>query len=93
VSVVCTQLSNSESLRLDLWETNRNQLLMAGVLPEHIELAGICTGCNTDRFFSHRKEHGKTGRFPVIVGLSKRNSPNMSYPEFFGEGEKSTSLG
>jgi YfiH family protein len=74
-SVVCTQLSNSESLRLDLWETNRNQLLMAGVLPEHIELAGICTGCNTDRFFSHRKEHGKTGRFPVIVGLSKRNSP------------------
>ena len=73
-SLVCSrlQLSDRESLRLDLPETNRNQLLLAGLLPEHIEVASICTGCNTDRFFSHRREHGKTGRFPVIVALSKR---------------------
>jgi len=57
------------SLHLDLWQTNRNQLLMAGVLPEHIEAPGICTSCHRDRFFSHRGEHGKTGRFPVIMAL------------------------
>lgn len=76
-SVVCSRLylSDGESLYLNLWETNRNQLLMAGLLPEHIEVAGICTGCNTDRFFSHRKEQGKTGRFPVIVALSKDLPP------------------
>jgi YfiH family protein len=74
-SVVCTRLrlAEREGLYLDLSSTNRNQLLMCDLLPEHIEVAGICTGCNTDRFFSHRKEQGKTGRFPVIVALSKRN--------------------
>lgn len=64
-------LSERESLRLNLWETNRKQLLMAGLAPEHIELPGICTSCNTQRFFSHRGEHGKTGRFPVILALHK----------------------
>lgn len=55
--------------RPDLSEINRRQLQLAGLAPEHIEVAGICTGCNTDRFFSHRKENNRTGRFPVIVAL------------------------
>ena len=58
-----------QSLRLDLWQTNRNQLLMAGLLPEHIELPEVCTACHTDLFFSHRGEHGKTGRFPAILAF------------------------
>jgi len=60
---------HSAKLHLDLWQTNWNQLLMAGLLPEHIELSEICTSCNTDRFFSHRAEHGKTGRFPAILAF------------------------
>lgn len=68
------QLPDRESLRLDLWETNRRQLLMAGVLSEHIEVAGICTSCHKDRFFSHRGDHGKTGRFPVVVALREERS-------------------
>ena len=62
-------LPDKESLRLDLWETTSRQLLMAGLLPEHIEVAGICTACHVDQFFSHRAEHGKTGRFPMILAL------------------------
>ena len=58
-----------KGLMLDLWETNRNQLLMAGILPEHIELSGICTSCEKHRFYSHRGEHGKAGRFPSILAL------------------------
>jgi YfiH family protein len=57
------------TLHLDLWETNHNQLVLAGLLPEHIELPGVCTGCNTDLFFSHRIEQGKTGRFAVVLTL------------------------
>jgi YfiH family protein len=57
------------SLRLDLWQTNRNQLRMAGLLADHIELPEVCTACHTDLFFSHRAEHGKTGRFPAILAL------------------------
>lgn len=64
------KLPNKKSLRLDLQATNRNQLVLAGVTSEHIETMEICTSCNTDRFFSHRKEQGKTGRFPVLMGLS-----------------------
>ena len=63
------RMQGHDSLRLDLWETNRNQLLMAGVLPEHIEFSGICTSCNIEYFFSHRGEQGKAGRFPSILAL------------------------
>jgi polyphenol oxidase len=62
-------IQGRDSLRLDLWETNRNQLLMAGVLPRHIELSEICTSCRKEHFFSHRGEYGKAGRFPSILAL------------------------
>ena len=72
LSHVGTRLIASETRpHLDLWETNRSQLLMAGLLPEHIELPGICTNCEKERFFSYRGEHGKTGRFPSILALRK----------------------
>ena len=63
------QLPHKASLRVDLASTNYNQLLMAGLLPQHIEAAGICTCCHKDDFFSHRGEHGKTGRFPAIMAI------------------------
>ncbi|MBA2678398.1 MAG: polyphenol oxidase family protein, partial [Ktedonobacteraceae bacterium] len=69
-AVFSTQSSSDrKSLRIDLQATNQSQLEMAGVQPEHIEVMDICTGCNTDLFFSHRKEEGKTGRFAVIMAL------------------------
>lgn len=54
---------------LDLKETNRRQLLAAGVAPERIEVMPICTACRTDLFYSHRQEQGKTGRFAVLMGI------------------------
>jgi copper oxidase (laccase) domain-containing protein len=63
------ELAEKTSLRLNLWETNRNQLLLAGLAPEHIELPDVCTSCAKDRFFSHRAEQGRTGRFPAILAL------------------------
>jgi YfiH family protein len=63
------QLAERTSLRLDLRETNRRQLLMMGLTADHIEVAGICTCCQRERFFSHRGEHGKTGRFPAVIAL------------------------
>jgi polyphenol oxidase len=43
------------------------QLRAAGV--EQIEDAGLCTACRVDEFFSHRAEHGRTGRFGTVIGL------------------------
>lgn len=60
----------SRPVYLDLWESNRRQLLAAGLASDHIELAGLCTGCRTDLFYSHRIESKPTGRFGVAVGLA-----------------------
>jgi YfiH family protein len=55
------------SAYLDLWAANRLDLERAGV--EQIEVAGICTAEHTDEFYSHRAEHGRTGRFSAVIAL------------------------
>jgi YfiH family protein len=56
--------------RFDFWAISRAQLCEAGLLPENIEVAGICTACDTN-YFSYRRE-GRTGRFASVIAL---NSP------------------
>ena len=56
------------SLHLDLQEANRRQLLDAGIPAEGIEVVAKCTSCRTDLFFSHRAEHGFTGRMLAMIG-------------------------
>lgn len=53
---------------LDLWKMNQLFLEMAGV--RSIQIARICTACDTANWYSHRKENGKTGRFGAIFSLS-----------------------
>jgi YfiH family protein len=55
--------------RLDLWRANRRQLIEAGVRSAHLEAAGRCTSCQTDLFYSHRAEGGRTGRFGAVIIL------------------------
>ena len=52
---------------LDLWRANQLILQQNGV--KSIELAGQCTACHLEDWFSHRAEQGKTGRFGVIICL------------------------
>ena len=53
----------------DLWAISRNQLLEAGLKDENIEIAGICSKCNTDLFYSYRAD-GTTGRFATVAMLN-----------------------
>jgi YfiH family protein len=56
--------------KLDLWSANREALTGAGVPAEQIELAAICTQCQSERFFSHRANGGQpAGRFAAVIGL------------------------
>ncbi len=55
--------------QFDLWKTNRRTLLLAGLKPENINVFGVCTSCNTDKFFSHRASGGNTGRMFAIAQL------------------------
>ena len=54
-------------VHLDLPAAVQAQLRAAGL--ERIENAGLCTACRVDEFFSHRAEHGCTGRFGIVMGL------------------------
>jgi copper oxidase (laccase) domain-containing protein len=52
---------------LDLWAANRLVLERVGV--SQIELAGICTACHLQDWYSHRGENGRTGRFGALIAL------------------------
>ena len=56
----------------DFWAISERQLINAGLKKSNIEIAGICTKCRTDIFFSYRDE-GITGRF-ATVAMIKPNS-------------------
>jgi polyphenol oxidase len=53
---------------LDLPEVARRQLARAGV--EAVESAGLCTFCEPDLFFSHRRDAGRTGRMGNLAWIA-----------------------
>ena len=55
----------TEGRMLDLPEVAERQLRAADV--ESVERANLCTSCNPDLFFSHRRDGGTTGRQAGIV--------------------------
>jgi YfiH family protein len=56
-------------LHLDVAEANRRQLLDAGLKPEAIRMAGGCTSCHRELFFSHRGSQGRAGRMLNVIGI------------------------
>jgi YfiH family protein len=51
--------------RLDLWSAAERALRTAGV--ESVHRTDLCTSCNPDLFFSHRRDSGRTGRQGMIA--------------------------
>ncbi|HEY6067812.1 MAG TPA: polyphenol oxidase family protein [Gaiellaceae bacterium] len=49
---------------LDLWTAAEQLLHAAGV--QWVDRLDLCTACHADRFFSHRRDHGTTGRQGMI---------------------------
>lgn len=52
----------------DLWRLSRDQLAAAGLKPERIHIARLCTQCRAGEFFSYRRE-GVTGRQGAVIAL------------------------
>jgi copper oxidase (laccase) domain-containing protein len=51
--------------RLDLWTSAERALTDAGVADVH--RTDLCTACNAELFFSHRRDAGRTGRQGMIA--------------------------
>ncbi|NBB86746.1 MAG: peptidoglycan editing factor PgeF [Bacteroidetes bacterium] len=54
---------------VDLKGALQHQLTEAGLVADTIEVDPQCTFAATDTFFSHRAEHGDTGRMMAFIGM------------------------
>jgi len=56
---------------VDLPEAIRRQLIAAGVEADRIDMTDRCTFRDGDEFFSHRRDHGVTGRMAALIAAAK----------------------
>ena len=54
--------------KLDLWQATASALTDAGV--EEVERTDLCSSCQPELFFSHRRDRGTTGRQGVIAAVA-----------------------
>lgn len=62
---------DAERLRLDTWAANRDQLIAAGLRPDHVHVAELCTMTHLAHFYSYRSEGKATGR---LLGVIRRSA-------------------
>ncbi len=55
--------------KLNLWEANRRALIETGIPEEQVQVAGICTCCRQDLFYSYRGSGGRCGRNMAVLSL------------------------
>ena len=67
MSRISCRNANTGKFHIDLWETNRQQLLDFGVPSSQIEVAGICTYIHHEEFFSARRLGIASGR--ILSGI------------------------
>lgn len=60
-----------QKVHLDLGAAVRVSLERVGVAPTHVEVLPQCTRCDP-RFFSHRRDHGLTGRHLSLIRCAPR---------------------
>ena len=63
--------TREDHARIDLHQANRDQLIDAGISPDQIHIAPLCTMDRNDLFFSYRREkqkHGRVGRLMSVIG-------------------------
>jgi YfiH family protein len=68
IEVLPYNLITEGQYSLDLRELNRQILLASGIPDANILQTGLCSSCNHEEFFSHRRDQGKTGRMLSFIG-------------------------
>lgn len=60
---------DQDHYRFNLKLVNKKILMSAGLKEENIELCDICTACNPDELYSHRKQGVNRGNLAAIIQL------------------------
>ncbi|MDF2521590.1 MAG: pgeF [Clostridia bacterium] len=63
------QRKDEEHYTADLWQAILLTLKEIGVQEKNITISGLCTCCNEELFFSHRRDKGRTGSLSAIIEL------------------------
>lgn len=64
-----TAVKYDDRYHVNMQKAIEKQFLECGILREHIDDCGICTYCNSDILFSHRKTNGKRGNLGAFLEL------------------------
>jgi copper oxidase (laccase) domain-containing protein len=58
---------------VDLKKANKIQGMMAGIPEQNIEISDLCTFCEENLFFSHRRDKGNTGRMIAVIRMRQKS--------------------
>ena len=64
-------LKENGHYQLDLWKANELVFAEAGIKPEHMAITNVCTHCNSDILYSHRRTGDKRGNLAAFLALRK----------------------
>ena len=59
----------NDKYHLNLQEACRDTLVNSGMNKDNIEISGLCTSCNHEILFSHRKTNGQRGNLAAVIML------------------------
>lgn len=71
---VAREFGHHGRAKIDLAAVNRQLLIGAGVLPEKIQTAGLCTFCHDARFWSWRRQKEQAGRMVSFVRVLRERA-------------------
>ena len=66
---VAAQFGRQGRAHIDLTESNRAQLVKAGVTPGRVYASNLCTMCQADEFHSFRRDREAAGRMHSFAGI------------------------
>lgn len=64
-----TAVRHDEKYHVDMQKAIRKQFIEEGILEENIDDCGICTYCESELLFSHRKTNGRRGNMGAFMEL------------------------
>lgn len=60
-------ITKGKKYHFDLWEINKYNMVKEGMNGKNIDIAGLCSKCRNDLFFSHRGQKGKRGLMTAMI--------------------------
>jgi YfiH family protein len=68
---ILKKIGDSSKYLCDLWAANYQVLIKAGLREENIHISSVCTCCNANILFSHRKTAGERGSLAAFLAIAE----------------------